>query len=54
MKAQRTAKAISKLKEAFEADPEGIKARIEKFLANAKEERANRLTRKRLRGRCQN
>jgi hypothetical protein len=47
-KAQRTAEAIAKLKEAFEADPEGIRARIERFLADAKVERANRLLRKRL------
>jgi hypothetical protein len=51
-KDQRTAEAIAKLKEALEADPEGVQARIERFLANAKVDRANRLSRKRLRGQC--
>jgi hypothetical protein len=48
--AQRTAEAIAKLKEAFEADPEGVQARIETFLANARAERARRMPRKRRQG----
>ena len=36
-KPKETAKAIATPKEAFQADPEGVQPRIEKFFANAKE-----------------